>query len=331
MKQDAEAGFAQVLHRAPGIMRRWLLLASLVATQALANPNLEAEPFAHMRQALSTLNYSGVLVYSHDNRIETLRIVQRVTDGHVHAELESLNGPHRGMKQDGGQVTCHLAGGHLIAVAQRALGQEAQNGKPLRTRDLAPYYSTQSQGQARVADRQTQVIGIIPTDALRYGYRFYLDTQTGLPLKLDLIDGDGRTLEQIMFTSLTLDPDTSTSQVEALPANSRHPVETLSLDTLPWTFDGLPAGFDLVRAERTQDSSGRSLEHLVLSDGLAAISIYVEATDEEGLNGGSRMGAIHAHGGKKSGHQITVVGEAPAGTIAAVFSAIQSKNGVGHD
>ena len=70
---------------------------------------------------------------------------------------------------------------HLIAVAQRALGQD---GKPLKAKDLAPYYLVQSQGEARVADRQTQVLGILPTDALRYGYRFFLDTHTGLPLLL---------------------------------------------------------------------------------------------------------------------------------------------------
>jgi sigma-E factor negative regulatory protein RseB len=89
----------------------------------------------------------------------------------------------------------------------------------------------------------------------------------------------------------------------------------------------LPPGFKLVRAERTLEASGRTLEHLVLSDGLAAISIYAEADAEEGLRGGSRIGAIHAHGGKVAGHQITVVGEAPAATVAAVFSAIKPQAG----
>lgn len=329
MKLGAEAGSAQPLRQGPGVRALWLLLASLAVTQVLANPKLEAEPFERMRQALSTLNYSGVLVYSHDNRVETLRIIQRVTNGRVQAELESLNGPHRGMKQDGGQVTCHLSGEHLIAVAQRALGQEVQDGKPLKARDLAPYYLVQSQGQARVADRQTQVVGIIPTDALRYGYRFYLDTLTGLPLKLDLIGGDTRTLEQLMFTSLTLDSENSVTPAEVLPIAPRNPTEFVPQDALPWTFDHLPPGFELVRAERTLDASGQTLEHMVLSDGLAAISVYVEASAEEGLSGGSRIGAIHAHGGKVAGHQVTVVGEAPAETVAAVFSAVHPKHGVG--
>lgn len=328
MKRGAEATAVRSLRRCPRAGWLWLLLASLAVTQVAASPESEVEPFERMRQALSSLNYSGVLVYSHDNRMETLRIVQRVTNGRVQAELESLNGPPRGMKQDGGQVTCRLSGEHLIAVAQRALGQEGQDGQPLKARDLAPYYLVQSQGQARVADRQTQVVGIIPTDALRYGYRFYLDTQTGLPLKLDLIGSDARTLEQLMFTSLTLDPETPAPEAEVVPPEAGDPPTFTPPENLAWTFDGLPPGFALVRAEQTLDASGRTLEHLLLSDGLAAISIYAEASAGEGLQGGSRIGAIHAHGGEVAGHQITVVGEAPAATVAAVFSALQRQEGV---
>ena len=327
MKRDAEVAAARSLRRRPRVGWLWPLLASLAVTQVAASPESEVEPFERMRQALSSLNYSGVLVYSHDNRMETLRIVQRVTNGRVQAELESLNGPPRGLKQDGGQVTCRLSGQHLIAVAQRALGQEGRHGQPLKARDLAPYYLVQSQGQARVADRQTQVVGIMPTDALRYGYRFFLDTQTGLPLKLDLIGGDARTLEQLMFTSLTLEPATPVAEAEVLPPAAGDPPAMTPTEDLPWTFADLPPGFELVSAERTLDASGGTLEHLVLSDGLAAISVYVEASEEEGLQGGSRIGAIHAHGGKVAGHHITVVGEAPAATVAAVFSAVQRQEG----
>jgi len=329
MKPDAEARPARPVHHDLRLRYLWhlLLLVSLGAAQVYASPDLEEEPFERMRQALSTLSYSGILVYSHDNRMETLRIVQRVSNGRVQAELESLNGPSRGMKQEGGQVTCRLSGEHLIAVAQRAMGQD---GQPLKARDLAPYYVVQSQGQARVADRQTQVVGIIPTDALRYGYRFFLDTQTGLPLKLDLLGGDARTLEQLMFTSLTLDSAPPEVEHDEAPANADdHAVAITQQNDTSWTFQGLPPGFERVRTERTADTTGRMLEHFVLSDGLSAISVYVEADAEEGLSGSSRIGAIHAQGGKVAGHQVTVVGEVPEATVAAVLAAIRRQDGPG--
>ena len=63
------------------------------------------------------------------------------------------------------------------------------------------------------------------------------------------------------------------------------------------------------------DSTGT--EHLVFSDGLATVSVYVETVtgDSEPLGGLSSMGAVNAYGAVADGHQITVVGEVPAATV----------------
>lgn len=333
-------------------VRAWVLVAWLgsgpLLADSLATTDADLEPFARMGQALGSLSYEGILVYSHDNRMETLRIQHRVVDGRVQAVLESLNGEPRVIQQDGSQVVCRLSGEHLIAVAQRALGQQTAEGKPITAQDLAPHYSVQSQGQTRVAGRPTQILAILPTDQLRYGYRFFLDNQTGLPLKLEVLDGSAGTIEQIMFTSLTLNPTDSSPAVlapsnpaaEALAAEATAPAATLmpapdkpdALGTAPpngWTFQGLPPGFRLVLRERIADSAGSPMEHFVLSDGLATISVYVESGPQEGLSGGSRMGAVHAQGGKIAGHQVTVVGEVPALTVAAVLQAVRHGQGDG--
>lgn len=394
MKPGAE--FAVVRYqRLPGNRRArpWViplaLLASLATAPLMASPptdqDPDLEPFERMGQALGSLSYEGILVYSHENRMETLRIQQRVVDGRVQASLESLNGQPRHIQQDGPQVVCRLSGEHLIAVAQRALGQQTPAGRPLKARDLAPHYLVQSQGQTRVAGRPTQVMAILPGDDLRYGYRFYLDTATGLPLKMDLLDADTGIIEQIMFTSLTLDPANPrsthtvplsplapsmiggspqpTPEVASPPAMPSVPPGEVIAPALPsapleagdrpgmpsaaqggisplalpsgapeaaslpattaWTFQGLPPGFLLAVTERIPDAAGNPMEHFIISDGLATISVYVESAAQEGLNGASRIGAIHAQGGRIAGHQVTVVGEAPARTIAAVLSALR--------
>lgn len=381
MKPAAEFAVVQHLHL-PGNRpaRPWVvplvLMASLATAPLMASPptDPDLEPFERMGQALGSLSYEGILVYSHENRMETLRIQQRVVDGRVRAVLESLNGQPRHIQQDGPQVVCRLSGEHLIAVAQRALGQQTSAGGPLKARDLAPHYLVQSQGQTRVAGRQTQVMAILPGDDLRYGYRFYLDTETGLPLKMDLLDADTGIIEQIMFTSLTLDPadhgstptappmaegpnpeavrspampaastdaagspvmpsptqaaDSSVlpspNQAVSPPALAPGPPEAASLPAATaWTFQGLPPGFLLAVTERIPDAAGNPMEHFIISDGLATISVYVESRAQEGLNGASRIGAIHAQGGRIAGHQVTVVGEAPARTVAAVLSALR--------
>ncbi|MEA3277082.1 MAG: MucB/RseB C-terminal domain-containing protein, partial [Pseudomonadota bacterium] len=78
-----------------------------------------------------------------------------------------------------------------------------------------------------------------------------------------------------------------------------------------------------------RQASEQQVEHFVLSDGLASVSVYVENGSQEGLKGGSRIGAVHAAGGRAYGHQVTVVGEVPSGTVEAVLAGIRYDGGDG--
>jgi sigma-E factor negative regulatory protein RseB len=132
-------------------------------------------------------------------------------------------------------------------------------------------------------------------------------------------------IEQIMFTSLAILPSEegappgSDGQAEAALPVSEPP----AVDAGAWGFGELPPGFALVMRDQWQDAAGRPVEHFVLSDGLASVSVYVEADPQEGLDGGTRIGAVHAAGGRVSGHQVTVVGEVPAVTIQAVLTGVR--------
>ena len=65
-------------------------------------------------------------------------------------------------------------------------------------------------------------------------------------------------------------------------------------------------------------------EHLVYSDGLAAVSVYVESVDEESGRqpGVSRMGTTHAFSRISDGMLITVVGDVPAITVKTIGNAV---------
>lgn len=67
------------------------------------------------------------------------------------------------------------------------------------------------------------------------------------------------------------------------------------------------------------------VEHLVYSDGLAAISVFIEPRGKKNkrrMKGATGMGAVHAFGTVVNDHQITVVGEVPAATVALVGNSI---------
>jgi len=72
-------------------------------------------------------------------------------------------------------------------------------------------------------------------------------------------------------------------------------------------------------------NKGASAEHIVFSDGLATLSVYIEKVKSEALAflGLSTMGAMNAFGAVVDGHQVTVVGEVPPATVQMVAASVQ--------
>ena len=69
----------------------------------------------------------------------------------------------------------------------------------------------------------------------------------------------------------------------------------------------------------------RPVEHLVYTDGLAAVSVFVEKRGEDSkpfMLGPSRMGAVNALGSRVDDYQVTTVGEVPAETIALIGGSV---------
>ena len=90
-------------------------------------------------------------------------------------------------------------------------------------------------------------------------------------------------------------------------------------EALPgWTVKELPAGFRMTDYQRRRlHQGGEHAEHMVFSDGLATVSVYVEKlpANSKAFTGLSNMGAMNAFGTVLDDYQITVVGEVPAATV----------------
>jgi sigma-E factor negative regulatory protein RseB len=306
-------------------LRLYLVLPLLAfsCTEALASERTPVEQLQRMAEAQRSLSYEGTVVYLHGQSLEALHIVHRIIDGQIHEQLTSLNGPVRTLTREKGSVTCELSGSHRISVPEHDVGKDMLHAWKLDPRALSTYYRVYPLGAARVAGRRADVVGIIPKDRLRYGYRFYLGRETGLPLKSDLMGQQRDPIEQIMFTSLDLLPSQGVS-LTAGNSEAHQPVsEPRDGVRLSWRFDSLPPGFALVMHDDGLDAGGKPVEHLVLSDGLASISIYIESDPGEGLIGGTSIGAVHAVGNRVAGHQVTIVGEVPSDTVEAVLAGIR--------
>jgi sigma-E factor negative regulatory protein RseB len=194
---------------------------------------------------------------------------------------------------------------------------------------LTQRYELQIEGAARVAGRDTDVLAIKPRDGLRYGYRLHLDQASGLPLKSDLIDQSGEPVEQLMFTTLVLHGDGEEKEAADQQQSATGSASGLADPAAArWQFEPRPAGFEPILYDVLRGPNGADVEHFVFSDRLSAYSIYIENEATDGLDGVTRIGAVHAAGRRVDGHQVTAVGEVPSATVEAAVAGVRASDGL---
>lgn len=319
------------------LSRFFVILSSFMVvsqTVAATDDRSPKEWLESMMEAVQKLNYQGTFVYLHDNQLESMKIVHAVKGDHVKESLMSLNGAPREVIRDEESVTCVLPDSHEVSIDKRTPSAKFLNILPQDLDQLDSHYSFKNMGKIRIANRQAQVVVIVPNDRLRYGYRFALDIESGLPLKSDLLNERGDLVEQTMFTDLQI------GVAEISELYDRESLFTYRLKSYPetkeklpllnsnrWNFNKLPSGFKLSMQHQLIDRQGNEpIDQYVFSDGLSSLSVFIESdTREEAFRGVSRLGAINAWGGQINGYQVTAVGEVPAVTILGIVQGMQLK------
>ena len=317
---------------------KWLLPALLaISGQVFAQDDDARRWLDQMSSALQSLNYDGTFVYLHDGKLETMRIVHQTGEHGEMERLVSLTGSPREVLRDDRAVTCIMADSKSVTVGQRRPRQPF----PVVPEDLdslSRYYQLQELGEDRMAGYMSRVITITPRDRFRYGYRFWIDASNYMLLKSDLIDVDGEAIEQVMFTHLNV---SNTIPVTALQPSltgdgynwTRQGVDSHNPAARPgspdWVVKRLPAGFKLTDFQRKRmRKDGASVEHMVFSDGLATMSVYVEkpGPDDKAFQGLSSMGAMNAFAAVVDDYQVTVIGEVPPATVQMVAGSVSPHN-----
>lgn len=321
-----------------GVRSFALVTASLLAgwtTAVVGSPPEARDWLQKMTHAVQFSNYEGTFVYLHKQRLESMKIVHIVDGvGNEREHLLSLSGAAREVLRDDDTVSCILPNTRSVFVDKRRLHRAFPVIMPKDVEALETYYRLSLSGSDRVAGRDVQVLVVEPLDRFRYGYQLWLDVKTALPLKSYLVNEEGKPVEQFMFTSLRVyDHPVAESLVPSLDDEAFTPIERggeagpPALHTLQWKVDALPRGFALTsHGWRRLPDGIHDVEHMVFSDGLASLSIYIEPREERtGLQGISRMGPVSAYGRKDGNFQFTVVGEVPPDTVELVGQSIQPR------
>jgi len=162
------------------------------------------------------------------------------------------------------------------------------------------------------------------------GNRLWLDQEAAMPLKSQLIDDQGAIVEQILFTSIDLKveipPQAIAATIDTTGFTTLRPPESSQLAAdIPWRAAKVPGGFRLSVATQSQIAGSEyPVEHLVYSDGLATVSVFIEdpKTKSEVSEGFSKMGSTNAFSLTLRGRKVTAVGEVPRQTVRTIASSL---------
>ena len=313
------------------------LLCALFSNASVAGTTSDDphQSLDRMVRAGQTMNYVGTFVYRNGATMQSMRIIHRAGADGERERLVALSGAAREVLRDRERVTCILPDRQSVVVT-KSRPRDLPHSKLFESdAGFADFYTLSTHAGERIAERHTKLVAVSPHDRFRYGYRLWMDRDTGLLLKSELIDERGEIVEQLVYTNIELsavisdallEPEISGAGFtwyrddEARPAADPAPGSEPS-----WYPDWLPDGFAL--SDRVRDpifSSRDPVDHLVFSDGLASLSIFIERLDtaSKPLTGLDSMGAVNAHGSMVDGFQITVVGEVPAATVERVAGSI---------
>jgi sigma-E factor negative regulatory protein RseB len=277
-----------------------------------------------MTESLASLNYDGLFTHSSGAQSETMRIIHRVEDGRSMERLVSLDGSGREIVRTPEEVHFYMPDRRVVLVEPRSDDGSLLRALPNPGPKLDALYTLDLRRGTRLLGREVRVLDIKPRDAYRYGYRLWLDEQTAMPLRSEVVDGEGRTVEAIHFTQLDvrdriapgeLEPAVDTAGFQWVRSGKRTDPRMAGSG---WQVRRAPPGFRLV-ASRVQVVPGVPVpvQHLIFSDGFASVSVFIEPGSAKGPGPpeSATVGSANAFSTQVGGHMITAVGEVPAATV----------------
>jgi sigma-E factor negative regulatory protein RseB len=181
-------------------------------------------------------------------------------------------------------------------------------------------------GRSRISGRAAQQLRIVPRDKTRYGYHVWLDEDSGMLLKLNMYDLNGKLLEQIQVTQLTVS-ERIKDVFESLQLSSLPRVITMKNPPQrnhEWQVNFLPLGMHRVKQDTHRLAiTGQIVEYSMLSDGLVDVSIYIQQASPAFAEGVEYKLDTQSVLSRTNGRvQVTVVGEIPLVTAARIAESI---------
>lgn len=280
--------------------------------------------------AIESASYEGTVIRVQNGQVEALKVVRVVKDGVVHEKLVVQEGNGLEIIRIGDEVQCILPDRQSVLVEDWNDQSTLFSALPSSDIRFGSEYDVSIVREDRVAGRKAVLIAIRPHDEYRYSHRVWVDIETGFPLQTEMLTQDGEAIEQVKFADIRLNADIHASALEPSVNldNFRwftQPKRQIS-DTVsgPWSSSELPAGFRVVSTHE-ESLAGRDakITHILYSDGLANVSVFIEPVGNNKIAQRSRVGSSNSFSVEFDGHQVTAIGEVPSATVEKIATSMR--------
>jgi len=298
-----------------------------------------AEWLDRIHEAAQQQNYEGAFVYQRGAFVQTSHIAHFATrnDGEFE-QLESLDGKPRKMLRHNDELYTFVPERRLCVVEKRQNKDSFPALLAGTGEQVLSVYEPKLLGTDRVAGIDSQVVELDPKDGWRFAYKLWADAKTGLLLRAQTLDPNGQVLEQLSFSQIRIGVPVDKAPIVNGIRNTagwtvvRPPVESVDMEAQGWQFPPAVPGFRKIRelrrpmAARDAGDPPIPVDQAVFSDGLAAVSIFIEPAEKNTRKEGSgSSGATHVLVKRHGDFWITLLGEVPQATLQQFASAIEYK------
>jgi sigma-E factor negative regulatory protein RseB len=291
-----------------------------------------------MVRAMEVSNYQGTLVFLKNNKLEAMKYFHSNEKDNEQERLVSLNSPPREIVRNSNEVTCLYKLTRQVIVDHRPYERSFIVDVPKNLDDLDASYEFEIVGEEDVAMMPSYVVAIQPKDDFRYIRKIWVTKEQFLPMKAVVYDLSGGVLEQVVFTEIQIKNfplDTKTDRASNIGKKQvdESIVSPEASGQAAFETTTVPQGFKQIFFSRKPlHKSGQPVDHLLLSDGFASVSVYLE-TKKAGTppdfhipEGMHSVGAVNSMSRTLADSQLTVLGEVPTATVKFIAEGIKLRN-----
>lgn len=283
-----------------------------------------------MTGTVASAEYRGTVIRRQNGEAQALKVIRKFIDGVVNERVVTQEGNGLEIIRVGNEVHCILPDKKSVLIERWNNQSTLFSALPASDVGDGDVYDVSVVREERVAGRRAILIAIRPHDEFRFGHRLWLDDETAFPLRKELVDNDNQLIEQLKFAEIDIGPGIPS---EALKPSVNldnftwytEPVRDAAADVdTEWASTDLPVGFNALSA-RQENLTGAAapVTHIIYSDGLANVSVFVSKTRDKALAKQANIGASSSYSLEQDGHQVTAVGEVPAATVRRIATSMR--------